>query len=111
AFPQMPPVLSVLVLAMGGFFIYGPQALIGIAAANQATKEGSATANGVAGVFGYVGSFFSALGVGMLADAYGWNTVFYVIVAVGALGAIAFATMWRAPRDGYERAKQIKYEE
>lgn len=111
AFPQMPPVLSVLVLAMGGFFIYGPQALIGIAAANQATKEGSATANGVAGVFGYVGSFFSALGVGMLADAYGWNTVFYVIVAVGALGAIAFATMWKAPRDGYERAKQIKYEE
>lgn len=111
AFPQMPPVLSVLVLAMGGFFIYGPQALIGIAAANQATKEGSATANGVAGVFGYVGSFFSALSVGMLADAYGWNTVFYVIVAVGALGAIAFATMWKAPRDGYERAKQIKYEE
>ena len=50
-------------------------------------------------------------GVGLLADAYGWNTVFYVIVAVGALGAIVFATMWKAPRDGYERAKEINYEE
>ena len=110
AFPGLPVVVSVVVLAMGGFFIYGPQALIGIAAANQATKEASATANGLAGVFGYVGSFFSALGVGMLADAFGWNFVFYTIVGVGAAGALVFATMWRAPRDGYERTKSIKYD-
>lgn len=109
AFPELPVVVSVLVLAMGGFFIYGPQALIGIASANQATKEASATANGLAGIFGYVGSFFSALGVGMLADAFGWNFVFYTIVAVGAVGALVFATMWGAPRDGYERTKEIEY--
>ena len=52
---------------MAGFFIYGPQALIGIASANHATKEASATANGLAGIFGYFGSFVSAIGIGIVA--------------------------------------------
>ena len=40
-------------LCAAGFCIYGPQALIGIAAANQATKKAAATANGLTGLFGY----------------------------------------------------------
>ncbi|MDE6527414.1 MAG: MFS transporter [Muribaculaceae bacterium] len=103
-FPQLPVVLSIIVLAMAGFFIYGPQALIGIASANHATKEASATANGLAGIFGYAGSFLSAIGIGIVADHWGWNMVFYIIVGVGVLGAITFVTMWRAPRDGYARS-------
>ncbi len=108
--PTLPFVVSIIMLAMAGFFIYGPQALIGIASANQATKEASATANGLAGVFGYVGSFLSAISVGLIADYYGWDTVFYTIICVGLLGAVTFVTMWRAPRDGYERSKQIHYD-
>ncbi len=104
-FPNMPVPGSIALLAGAGFFIYGPQALIGIGSANQATKEAAATANGLAGVFGYVGSFLSAIGVGLIADAYGWNTVFYLIIGVGVLGAITFATMWLAPRDGYARSQ------
>ena len=38
--------LTFLFLMMAGFCIYGPQALIGIAAAQQATKKAAATANG-----------------------------------------------------------------
>lgn len=108
--PQLPMVASVCVLAMAGFFIYGPQALIGIASANHATKEASATANGLAGIFGYVGSFLSAIGVGIVADHWGWNMVFYLIIGVGVLGAITFLTMWAAPRDGYQRSNKF-YEE
>lgn len=103
-FPQLPVVLSIIILAMAGFFVYGPQALIGIASANHATKEASATANGLAGIFGYAGSFLSAIGIGIVADHWGWNMVFYIIVGVGVLGAITFVTMWRAPRDGYARS-------
>ena len=39
---------TALVLVGAGFFIYGPQALIGIELGNQATKEASARANGIA---------------------------------------------------------------
>ena len=65
----MPVVGSIALPAGAGFFIYGPQALIGIGSANQATiSEAAATANGLAGIFGYVGSFLSAIGVGIIAD-------------------------------------------
>lgn len=105
--PQLPMLVSIAVLAMAGFFIYGPQALIGIASANHATKEASATANGLAGIFGYVGSFLSAIGIGIVADHWGWNMVFYLIIGVGILGAITFISMWAAPRDGYERSNRF----
>lgn len=105
--PQIPMGISIVVLAMAGFFIYGPQALIGIAAANHATKEASATANGLAGIFGYIGSFLSAIGIGIVADHWGWNMVFYIIVGVGILGALTFISMWTAPRDGYERSNKF----
>ncbi|MBD5196335.1 MAG: MFS transporter [Bacteroides sp.] len=105
--PGLPVVVSIIILAMAGFFIYGPQALIGIASANHATKEASATANGLAGIFGYVGSFLSALGIGIVADHWGWNVVFYIIIGVGCLGAITFLTMWLAPRDGYARSNKF----
>lgn len=110
-FPSLPMVVSIAVLAMAGFFIYGPQALIGIASANHATKEASATANGLAGVFGYVGSFLSAIGIGIVADHWGWNMVFYLIIGVGILGAITFVSMWGAPRDGYERSNKFYAEQ
>ena len=105
--PGLPRLVSVAMLAMSGFFIYGPQALIGIASANHATKEASATANGLAGVFGYVGSFLSAIGIGIISDHYGWNVTFAIIIGVGVLGAITFLTMWAAPRDGYERSNKF----
>ncbi len=107
-FPQLPTIVSTIFLAMSGFCIYGPQALVGVAIANQATKDLSATANGLNGILGYIGSFLSALGVGILADHFGWNTVFVVIICVGAVGGLVFALMWRAPRDGYERANNFK---
>lgn len=105
--PGIPAVASIVILAMAGFFIYGPQALIGIASANHATKDASATANGLAGVFGYVGSFLSAIGIGIVADNFGWDVVIYMIIGVGVLGAITFITMWAAPRDGYERSNRF----
>lgn len=104
---SLPMIVSICILAMAGFFIYGPQALIGIASANHATKQASATANGLAGIFGYVGSFLSAIGIGIVADHWGWNMVFYIIIGVGILGAITFLTMWFAPRDGYERSNKF----
>lgn len=100
---------TALVLVGAGFFIYGPQALIGIELGNQATKEASARANGLAGILGYIGSGLSGLLVGYVADWYGWTVVFETIIVVAVIGMIVLITMWKAPRDGYERAASIKY--
>ena len=62
------PVVLLMMLAVAGFFIYGPQALLGIAAANQATKEAAASANGILGIFGYASTLISGVGFGYVAD-------------------------------------------
>lgn len=105
--PGLPPVVSIFILALGGFCIYGPQALIGIGAANQATKEASATANGLTGILGYAGSALAAVGIGLIADNFGWNAVFLTFIAVGIVGVLIFVSMWKAPRDGYGRSQEF----
>lgn len=92
------------VLAMAGFFIYGPQALIGIAASNQATKKAAATANGLVGIFGYLSTAVSGFGIGWLADHYGWNYVFIGVIAMAIVGILIFLSLWGVSRDGYEKA-------
>lgn len=99
------------VLVGAGFFIYGPQALIGIELGNQATKEASARANGIAGILGYLGSGISGLLVGYVADSCGWTRVFETIIVVAVIGMFVLVSMWKAPRDGYERASKIDYNE
>lgn len=96
------PLVLIYVLAMAGFCIYGPQALIGIAAANQATKKAAATANGLTGIFGYLSVFVSGLGVGMLVDAFGWNYVFLGMIAIAVIGMLVFTLMWSARANGYD---------
>jgi len=103
--------LTAAVLVGAGFFIYGPQALIGIELGNQATKEASARANGIAGILGYLGSGLSGILVGYVADSYGWTHVFETIIVVAVIGMFVLISMWNAPRDGYERSQQINYDE
>ncbi len=103
--------LTSAVLVGAGFCIYGPQALIGIELGNQATKEASARANGIAGVLGYLGAGLSGLLVGYVADSFGWTRVFETIIVVSIIGLFVLISMWGAPRDGYERAGKINYEE
>ena len=105
--PGMVPDWALIgVLAMAGFFVYGPQALIGIAASNQATKKAAATANGLVGIFGYLSTTVSGVGVGWLADKYGWNYVFIGVLIMAVVGVAVFLTIWNARRDGYEKANE-----
>lgn len=92
------------VLAMAGFFIYGPQALVGIAVTNQATKKAAGTANGLVGIFGYLSTAVSGIGIGWLADNYGWNYVFISVIAMAIVGTLIFLAIWGAKRDGYDKA-------
>lgn len=99
--------LAAVFLCLSSFFIYGPQALLGIAASNQATKRACATANGILGIFGYASTTVSGLGFGYLAQHYGWNSVFMVSVVIGIVGALVIALMWNAKADGYEKADEV----
>lgn len=110
-FWQMPSsahwILSSILICLSAFFIYAPQALLGVAASQQATKRVCATANGILGIFGYAATTVSGIGFGFLADKMGWNSVFFVAVLFGAIGCLVIATLWKAPADGYAKAEKV----
>ncbi|MEG0806802.1 MAG: MFS transporter [Alistipes sp.] len=89
-------------LCAAGFCIYGPQALIGIAAANQATKNAAATANGLTGLFGYASTIVSGVGLGYVAQHYGWNFAYIGILSMAVVGMLVFLSMWNARANGYD---------
>jgi phosphoglycerate transporter family protein len=90
-------------LALAGFFLYGPQALIGITAANLGTKRAAATAAGFTGLFGYASTVVSGVGLGYVVQHYGWNTGFGTLLAIGAFGTLMFILAWPAKAHGYNQ--------
>jgi phosphoglycerate transporter family protein len=93
--------LNTLCLCAAGFFIYGPQALVGIAAANLATKRAAASAVGLTGLFGYASTLLSGWGMGFLVQTHGWNAGFACMFGVAIIGMFLFAFGWRAHAHGY----------
>jgi phosphoglycerate transporter family protein len=93
--------LNTLLLCLSGFFIYGPQCLISIAAANLATKRAAATAVGLTGIFGYASTTLSGIGLGKLVQTYGWDAGFIGMLIVAVLGTFACALGWNAKAHGY----------
>jgi OPA family glycerol-3-phosphate transporter-like MFS transporter/OPA family sugar phosphate sensor protein UhpC-like MFS transporter len=92
---------------LSAFFIYGPQALYGVCASQQATKYAAGTGNGIIGIFGYASSLISGVLFGSMADTGGWNQVFMISVIFGVVGAVAIGLMWKAPADGYEKLNKL----
>lgn len=112
-----PKWVMMLVLAMAGFFIYGPQALVGVAVASQATNRATATANGLVGIFGYASGIVSGFGIGALMDYLkeigvskedAWGYVFVGMIGIAMIGMLIFALMWKVKADGYEKAKEVE---
>ena len=93
--------LNTLLLCLSGFFIYGPQCLISIAAANLATKRAAATAVGLTGFFGYASTTLSGWGLGKLVQTCGWDAGFIGLFIVAAIGTVACALGWKAKAHGY----------
>lgn len=105
--PQGMNGLAIAFIILASFFIYMPQALIGIALSNQATKRVAASANGMAGIFGYASTTVSGLMFGSLASSFGWNSVFEVAIVFGIIGIILLALIWKAPANGYAKAEPL----
>ncbi|MBQ9812254.1 MAG: MFS transporter [Thermoguttaceae bacterium] len=62
-------VLNILIMSVIGFFIYGPQCLIGCVASTIATKKSGAASSGLTGLFGYLATIVTGFGVGLIVDS------------------------------------------
>lgn len=85
-----------ILLCITGFFIYGPQALVGIIVANIVTKKAAATAIGLTGLFGYMSTVLSGWGIGYIVTHSGWNMAFSLFIGTGLAATLLFALTWNA---------------
>jgi OPA family glycerol-3-phosphate transporter-like MFS transporter/OPA family sugar phosphate sensor protein UhpC-like MFS transporter len=100
--PLHSELANTALLGAAGFFVYGPQCLLAVAAANLATKRAAATAIGLTSIFGYASTVLSGWGLGALVDRYDWNVGFAGIIIAAVIGTLLFIAAWPAKADGYE---------
>ncbi len=84
--PAGTPVAQFMVMMCIGFFISGPQILIGVAASDFAGKKAAGAATGLTGIFGYMGGALTGLGLGYVLQYWGWNSFFMLLLVVSGCG-------------------------
>ena len=89
------PILFLILLALAGFLIYGPQALLGVTAANIATKKAASSAVGLIGLMSYLSTIVTGVGFGFLADKFGgWSWIFITMGGLAVVGTVLIAALW-----------------
>jgi len=84
---RAPAILSLIGLV--AFFVIAPYTFCsGVLALKIGGQRGSGLSAGLIDTAGYLGATLAGSGMGRVADAYGWSTVF------GTLAAVAFATLF-----------------
>ena len=86
-----------------GFFIYGPQALLGVATTQQATPRAAGVAGGFVGIFSYASTVLSGIGFGFIAQRWGWSAAYAAILVAAVTGGVVLTLMWRAQAEAAER--------
>jgi OPA family sugar phosphate sensor protein UhpC-like MFS transporter len=89
-FPVNLYVFYSIFMFLSGFFIFGPQMLIGVACAELSHKKASGSSTGFAGTFAYLGAATASLVSGRLTELYGWDIFF---PALGLFSIVSFALL------------------
>lgn len=95
-FPESSVLVDSITLFTIGFFLFGPQMLIGLTAAELSHKKAAGTASGFAGWFAYFGAASAGYPLGKIAQDYGWPGYFIILSACGLITVLLFLPMWNA---------------
>jgi OPA family glycerol-3-phosphate transporter-like MFS transporter/OPA family sugar phosphate sensor protein UhpC-like MFS transporter len=98
--------LNAALLAGIGFFIYGPQCLVGVIAANLGTKRATATAIGLTGLFGYASTVLSGWGFGRLVKSHGWADGLALVFGCSIAALLMFLLVWNVNAETELRIQQ-----
>jgi len=80
--------LDFILIGLIGFFVYGPQMLIGLSVAEHVDKKVACSANGFVSWWGYIGAAVAGYPIGLLID-YSWNWYFIILLLCSVLSCIA----------------------
>jgi len=77
-----------------GFFLYGPQMLIGLTGVEMSHKSAASTATGFLGWIAYLGSGIAGAPATMLVKKYGWNSFFISLLVCCIVPFILLVPLW-----------------
>ncbi|BDM63370.1 regulatory protein UhpC [Shewanella sp. NFH-SH190041] len=74
-----------------GFFVFGPQMLVGIMAAEASHKDAAGAAVGFVSLFGYVGAALSGYPIAKAIEIFHWHGFFTIIFVTSLLAALCLS--------------------
>ena len=87
-------IIDSVLLFLIGFFVFGPQMLIGIAAAELSHKKAVGTATGFTGIFSYVGAAAAGLPIGNITETWAWSGFFIALIICGIISTALLSVLW-----------------
>lgn len=106
AFTQANPWLDGAFLFLFGFFVFGPQMLIGMATAELSHKKAAATATGFAGFFAYcLGAACAGAPLGLVIKHAGWDAFFLTLIGCAVAAALLLVPLWSIKT--YQRPEKL----
>jgi OPA family sugar phosphate sensor protein UhpC-like MFS transporter len=92
--PIHSPILDSTYIFLFGFFIFGPQMLLGMACAELSHNKAAATSTGFAGCFAYLGAAVAGGPLGALTNRWGWEGFFYALIVCTIIPLLFMLPLW-----------------
>jgi MFS transporter, OPA family, sugar phosphate sensor protein UhpC len=92
--PLASQMLDMVLLFFVGFFIFGPQMLIGMAAAELSHKKASGSATGFIGWIAYLGAATAGYPLSVVTQYWGWEAFFVVLCISGVIAGSLLIPLW-----------------
>jgi MFS transporter, OPA family, sugar phosphate sensor protein UhpC len=84
-----------LLMFLVGFFIFGPQMLIGMAAAELAHKKAAGSASGFTGWVAYLGAATAGYPISKVIELTGWHGFFVSLAFCAAISMTLLLPLWK----------------
>jgi OPA family sugar phosphate sensor protein UhpC-like MFS transporter len=101
------PWLDSLAVFCLGFAIFGPQMLIGVAAAELSHKQAAATSTGFIGFVAYLGAAAAGYPLGRIAQNYGWEGFFWTMIICSVVAFVLLLPLWNVTHRIYTPKDEI----
>lgn len=96
--PVQSTLADSIVVFLIGSFIFGPQMLIGVAAAELAHKKAAATATGLIGWIAYLGAAVAGYPLGKIAQDFGWEGFFLALTLCCIISTLFLIPLWNVQK-------------
>lgn len=77
-----------------GFFVFGPQMMIGMVAAELSHKNAASTSTGFVGTFAYIGAAVAGFPLGKVTQDWGWEGFFWFMIVCSVISLVSLLPLW-----------------